>query len=203
MKKALLSVIVLLFVFSGVLPCRAGVPGLADNEEHNRRIEQGQSDLLLLYGKSQGITHLEDVQLRFNWNKKALALDKAVEDIAAHIPFLLLLRKEFGEIFHLEWAIPIAEKLPSQPAAVIRLMAISNETFRHIDLTEIMCPWMVIEDTPIYFSQYKDWMERAVATLEAITMNDALEEKTRMACLQNIKDALTTTRPWDLIHEYK
>lgn len=125
----------------------------------------------------------------FQWSRAALARDKALEDIAANIPALVLLRKDFGESAHLEWAIPVAEKLPSQPVAVIRLMTIADNSIDQI------CPRMVIEDT-ISFSEFQNWMERSVASLESFTMNDADAETTRRVCLQKIRHSLSTTKPW-------
>jgi len=125
----------------------------------------------------------------FRWSRANLARDKAVEDIAANIPLLVVLRKDFGESAHLEWAIPIAEKLPSQPVAVVQLMTLVDNSIDQI------CPRIVIEDT-IPFSEYKNWMERSATSLESFTMNDEKAETTRRVCLQKIKDALSSTKPW-------
>ncbi len=125
----------------------------------------------------------------FQWNRAILARDKALEDIAANIPLLILIRKDFGESALLEWAIPIAEKLPSQPVAVVQLMTLADNSIDQI------CPRMVIEDT-ISFPEFKSWMERSAASLESFAMKDANAETTRRTCLQKIRDSLSTTEPW-------
>lgn len=151
--------------------------------------------LLVLSGAvAYGATALDIAEFEkdpwgFRWSRAGLARDKAVEDIASNIPVLILIRKDFGESAHLEWAIPIAEKLPSQPVAVVQLMTLADNSI------DQMCPRQVIEDT-LSFSEFKSWMERAAASLESFTMNDAKAEITRRACLQKIRDSLSTTKPW-------
>ncbi|MCL1986211.1 MAG: hypothetical protein FWG59_07175 [Betaproteobacteria bacterium] len=145
------------------------------------------------YPTEQELAVFEEDSWGLRNSRAELARDKALEDVAANIPFLLLIRKDFGESF-LEWVIPIAEKLPSQPVAVIQLMTnIANwNDGQYIDK---MCPMAVIEDS-ITFEQYKNWLERSVTALESFTMHKTEAEKTRRVCLGKIKSALATTKPW-------
>ena len=162
MKKVILAVTASLLIFSSVAAYAATAPDFAEFEKDP-------------WG--------------FQWSRASLALDKAVEDIAANIPLLVIIRKDFGESAHLEWAIPIAGKLPSQPVAVVQLMTLADTSIDHI------CPRAVIEGT-LSFSEFKTWLERSAASLESFTMSDAKAETTRRACLQKIRNALSATKPW-------
>jgi hypothetical protein len=187
-----------LFIFSGAVCC-----GATEDAQHTvqwteeswkiemealQKIRKG----LLLFPTEQ---ELAFVASRMSLDQAELALEKAVEDIAAHIPFLLFIRSKFDAIAHLAWAIPIAEKLPSQPVAVVQLMTIVNDIFDYFDVTDHMCPRMVIEDA-IPFQQYKNLMERSVLALESFAMKDAKAEEVRERCLLKIKDTLATAKPW-------
>jgi hypothetical protein len=162
MKKVILAITAVFIALAGSVACAAATPDLAEFEKDP-------------WG--------------FPWSRAGLARDKAVEDIASNIPLLILIRKDFGESALLEWAIPIAEKLPSQPVAVVQLMALVDNSIDQI------CPRMVIEES-ISFFEFKSWMERSAASLESFTMNDAKAEITRRACLQKIENALSSTKPW-------
>ena len=195
MKKTflLLSALALSFVFSGPALCLGAEAPRSAEEENGRKIHDG----LLLFPTE---LELDSFEKKHSWgfrrSRAELALDKALEDIAAHIPLLLLMRKDFGESF-LDWAVPIAEKLPSQPVAVIQFVANLEDGYagtgqRYI---EHICPRAVIEDA-IPFSEYKNWLERSSLVLEAFTMNDPKAERARSFCLEKIKEALATAKPW-------
>ena len=151
---------------------------------------------LLLYPTEQELAFFETASFGFRRNRAELARDKALEDIAANIPLLLLIRKDFGESF-LDWVIPIAEKLPSQPVAVVQLATSIEDGYTGIGQRYIdhICPMMVIEDA-IPFSRYKNWMERSVAALESFAMKDTKAEKIRSVCLEKIKNELATAEQW-------
>lgn len=160
-----------------------------------RRIAALATALFILTGTvvcgaaAPDIVEFEKDPWGFRWSRAVLARDKALEDIAANIPLLILIRKDFGESALLEWAIPIAEKLPSQPVAVVQLMALVDNSIDQI------CPRMVIADT-ISFPEFTNWMERSVASLESFAMKDVDADTIRQACLRKIRNSLSTTKPW-------
>ncbi|MDR1241417.1 MAG: hypothetical protein LBM00_01325 [Deltaproteobacteria bacterium] len=200
-KFLLLSAFTVLLVFWGAVFCRAGEQAPSQRSEESWKVEEKIlrqiREELMPYPTRQGLAVFEDSG-RYRWNRAELARDKALEDIAANIPLLLLLRKDFGESF-LDWVIPIAGKLPSQPVAVVQLMT-NIEDWNNGQYIDNMCPMTVIEDA-IPFDQYKNWLERSVAALESFTMTDAGAENIRSRCLRQIKDELATAKPWEEFRE--
>ena len=197
MKKMflLLPTLTVLLVFIGPVLCRAEEQAPSPRTEAwivESKIREQIQKGLLPYPTKQELAVFEKDDHAFRSKRAELALDKALEDIAANIPFLLVLKKDFGESALFGWAVPIAEKLPSQPVAVIQFMTNIADDEQYIIH---MCPMGVIEDS-IPFDQYKIWLERSVAALEAFTMTDVKAEKMRNYCLQRIKHDLATGEPW-------
>ena len=166
MKKRhlLIPVLTALFVFSGAAFCRATEQNPTQRTEDSLKIEAENKVVtriragLLFSPTDQDLADFENGHWGFQATRAELARDKALKDIAANIPLLLLIRKDFGESF-LDWVIPIAEKLPSQPVAVVQLATSIEDGYTGIGQRYIdhICPMMVIEDA-IPFSRYKNWM---------------------------------------------
>lgn len=201
MKKIflILPALAVLLVFSGAVFCRAANQTPSQQTEESWRTEEKIDrkihDGLLLSPTEQELAYFEK---KHSWgvrrSRAELAHDKALEDVAANIPFLLLIRDDFGVSF-LDWVIPIAEKLPSQPVAVIQLLTNIENQYPEQRYIEHICPRTVIEDA-IPYSQYKNWMERSILALESFTMKDGKAEKVRKRCLRQIKAELSTAKPW-------
>ena len=94
-----------------------------------------------------------------------------------------------------DWEILIADKIPTQPVAVIQLLAHMNNAMPDVIYVQKMCPRDFIEDTASY-DQMVDWMERAATALEVFTMIDPREEAMRRACLEEIQKALADKETW-------
>ena len=58
-----------------------------------------------------------------------------------------------------------------------------------------MCPREVIEDE-LSFAEYVQWMEKAVAALGSVALDDPQEEAVRNACLRAIQGSLATKDTW-------
>ncbi len=124
-----------------------------------------------------------------------LSIEKAAEDIARNMLFLIAVHAETDAATAEAWEIDIADKIPTQPVAVIQLMAHMHNELPDIIYAQKMCPRVFIEDTASY-DQMIDWMERAAAALEAFTMIDPQEEAMRRACLEEIQKALADKETW-------
>ena len=120
---------------------------------------------------------------RYQDDKKEFAMLKAVEDIDKNMDFLLRMHQEVDASTGLGWEIFIADKLPSQTVAVIRLMTRGKVGVNR------MCPRVVIEDM-MSDSDYDQWMTRTISSLEAIRMADSKEETVRQECLALIRESL-------------
>lgn len=143
--------------------------------------------ILFLY--SSGIACANSEKSWQTFDKSSLALEKAIENIFGNLDLLASMRGDFGESALLAWATPIADKIPSQPAAVIRLMARTGYPVKN------MCPRMYIEDQAT-FDEMVQWMEQAVAALDSFAMKDPKEEALREACLREIRKTLANRESW-------
>ena len=124
-----------------------------------------------------------------------LSIEKATEDISGNIPFLIAVHAETDAAVAKDWEILIADKIPTQPVAVIQLLAHMNNAMPDVIYVQKMCPRDFIEDTASY-DQMVDWMERAATALEVFTMIDPREEAMRRACLEEIQKALADKETW-------
>jgi hypothetical protein len=201
MKNAFLPVLAVLLVLFGAAFRSAAGQELDQRTEAQRAAEEDYDKVeriragLVAYPTEQELALLEKNYHAFRGRRAELAFAKALEDIAANIPLLLVLKKDFGESALFWWAAPIAEKLPSQPVAVIQLMVNIADWNTAEQYINHMCPMWVVENG-IDFVQYENWLERSIAALESFTMTDARAEQMRNRCLRQIRDALATANPW-------
>jgi uncharacterized membrane protein len=172
---------------------------LALQQELRRRHEIDQKIARLLHGSLSSPTDRKpaDYEKDFAELRRRgidFARDKALEDIAAHVPMLLFLFKDSGESVS-SWMVGVAKKLPSQPVAVIQLLTNIHDAYpesRHIDNMSAM---HVFKDA-LSFQDYKNLMVRSVMVLESFDMKDEKSEKVRKQYIQKINDALATGKPW-------
>ena len=105
----------------------------------------------------------------------------AVKDISENIRTLKNLLLELEDAQKGEWHMLTADKLPSQPVAVIELMAAAN-----VD-PDCMCPRQFPESESR--SVIKAWMNRSIVALNSFRMHDLRKENVRKECLGNIMKA--------------
>lgn len=112
--------------------------------------------------------------------KDRFTLEKAAGNVAENSSVLGLLYKENAD--HSAWYTIIADALPSQPVAVIKLLAFTQAPVAAV------CP------RPSYNASQghllKPWMRRTVAALDSFTMKEPAEEAVRRACLDAVTKAL-------------
>jgi len=120
----------------------------------------------------------EPQRLRVERTEQVHEMENALADISENIgPLKTIFRKlDNDEKGH--WYMRTADKLTSQPEAVIRLMAAAD-----ID-PDCMCPRQFSEgEQPPAIDA---WMDRAIAALRSFSMNDPFMENVRARCLGNI-----------------
>lgn len=117
---------------------------------------------------------------RVNQEKKAdFILQQAALDVNGNIPLFIELRGELDGVSALGWRLSLARQIPAQPVAVIEVLSVLPADIE----TVCLAPFM--EGAEDY--EVSDWEKAAQAVLESFTMRDAGKEKTRQACLRNIK----------------
>ena len=115
-------------------------------------------------------------------------IQKAVENISDNITLLCRVLHELDEGSVAGWYVLTADKLPSQPVAVIELMVAS-----HVDVQD-MCPRQFYEGTEHHVMEA--WMRKAMKALSAFTMTDSRKDAIRRRCLEKIEIALSGKNKW-------
>ena len=115
-------------------------------------------------------------------------IEKAVENISDNITLLCRVLHELDEGSVAGWHVRTADRLPSQPVAVIELMAAS-----HVDVQD-MCPRQFYEGTQHHVMEA--WMRKAKKALSAFTMTDSRKDAIRRRCLEKIEIALSGKDKW-------
>ena len=143
--------------------------------------------LFFLLPATQGVqTHAapdrnEKLQARVEGNARIHGIANAVKDISKNIQTLTKILLELEDAQKGRWYMLTADKLPSQPVAVIELMAATD-----VD-PDCMCPRQFPESESR--SVIDAWMNRAVAALNSFEMHDPRKENVRKKCLGNIMKA--------------
>jgi hypothetical protein len=115
-------------------------------------------------------------------------IEKAAEDISDNITLLCSVLQELDEGSVAGWYVHTADKLPSQPVAVIELMAAS-----HVEVQD-MCPRQFYEGTEHHVMEA--WMKKAMKALSAFAMTDIHKDTIRRRCLEEIGIALNERDKW-------
>jgi hypothetical protein len=115
-------------------------------------------------------------------------IEKAAENISDNITLLCRVLQELDEGSVAGWYVHTADKLTSQPVAVIELMAAS-----HAEVQD-MCPRQFYEGTEHHVMEA--WMRKAVKALSAFTMKNNRKDTIRRQCLEKIGIALNGRDKW-------
>ncbi len=140
--------------------------------------------LFFLLPAAQGVqTHAapdrdETRQARMEGNAR---IHEAVKDIAKNSHALEALLLELEDAQKGQWYMLTADKLPSQPMAVIELMAAAD-----VD-PDCMCPRQFPESESR--SVIDAWINRSIVALNSFRMHDPRKENIRKECLGNIMKA--------------
>jgi hypothetical protein len=143
--------------------------------------------LFFLLPAAQGVqTHAtpdrdETRQAQVEENARIHDIAKAVKDIAENSHALEELLLGIEDAQKVQWYMLTADKLPSQPVAVIDLMAAAD-----VD-PDCMCPRQFPESESR--SVIDAWMRRSIAALNSFRMHDPRKENVRKECLGNIMKA--------------
>lgn len=141
---------------------------------------------------SQGMTNHVSSQdwqaIRDREKQQDFVIAKATENISENITLLCRVLQELNEGDVAGWYVQTADKLPSQPVAVIELMAASRAEVQD------MCPRQFYEGTEHHVMEA--WMQKAMKALSAFTMMDSGKDAIRRRCLEEIENALSDRDKW-------
>ena len=114
--------------------------------------------------------------------KQQFIIDKASCDINENMTLLanLFIKKQLGEGNVQYYYATIADRIPSQPISVIKLMSVTNIN------VEKMCPRYYFDDGTDEF-MIKYWEEKAIKSLDSFKFVYDNEEKIRVDCLNAIR----------------
>ena len=126
--------------------------------------------------------------IRDKEKQQDFVIEKAVENISENISLLCHVLHELDEGSVAGWYVHTADKLPSQPVAVIELMAAS-----HVEVQD-MCPRQFYEGTEHHVMEA--WMRKAMRALSTFTMTDSRKDTIRRRCLEKIDIALSGKDKW-------
>ena len=119
----------------------------------------------------------------FERRKKDMLMEKAVEDIDGNFPLIVAMSESFGESWYMTWGWWLADRLPSQPVAVIKVFAAT----RAKDNLAMVCPRFPSDD-PAYAGSEFHYLSRTAEALSSFTLANPAEEAVRKECLANVRE---------------
>lgn len=132
---------------------------------------------LMLTGVAKAEDRPLDDGLYHEWQIDYI-LDGAAKDLQKHRDFYAKIRARTDAATGIAWSAVLGEALPSQPIAVIDIIAMTGNDMGMI------CPKFFPEGTEEY--EIDEWYARSIETLQAFTLVDPKKDAIRKECLSTL-----------------